>query len=226
MSRSVILLSGGMDSATVLAMAKRHGAECFALSFDYGQRHGAELDAARVIAAALGATEHRVLKIDLGALGGSALTDTDIDVPEQAGEGIPVTYVPARNTVFLSFALAWAEVLDADAIYAGVNAVDYSGYPDCRPEYIDAYQVMANLATRRGTEGSPIAIRTPLIELTKADIIRRGIELGVDYFMTVSCYQADEQGRACGRCDACRLRRAGFEAAGVEDSTHYQPGSA
>jgi 7-cyano-7-deazaguanine synthase len=226
MSRSVILLSGGMDSATVLAMAKRHGAECFALSFDYGQRHGAELDAARVIAAALGATEHRVLKIDLGALGGSALTDTDIDVPEQAGEGIPVTYVPARNTVFLSFALAWAEVLDADAIYAGVNAVDYSGYPDCRPEYIDAYQVMANLATRRGTEGSPIAIRTPLIELTKADIIRSGIELGVDYSMTVSCYQADEQGRACGRCDACRLRRAGFEAAGVEDSTHYQPGSA
>jgi 7-cyano-7-deazaguanine synthase len=226
MSRSVILLSGGMDSATVLAMAKRHGAECFALSFDYGQRHGAELDAARVIAAALGATEHRVLKIDLGALGGSALTDTDIAVPEQAGEGIPVTYVPARNTVFLSFALAWAEVLDADAIYAGVNAVDYSGYPDCRPEYIDAYQVMANLATRRGTEGSPIAIRTPLIELTKADIIRSGIELGVDYSMTVSCYQADEQGRACGRCDACRLRRAGFEAAGVEDSTHYQPGSA
>lgn len=226
MSRSVILLSGGMDSATVLAIARTHGADCFALSFDYGQRHGVELEAARVVAGALGATEHRVLKIDLGALGGSALTDTDIDVPEQPGEGIPVTYVPARNTVFLSFALAWAEILDAGAIYAGVNAVDYSGYPDCRPEYIEAYQVMANLATRRGTEGSPIAIRTPLIELTKADIILRGKELGVDYSMTVSCYQADEQGRACGRCDACRLRRAGFEAAGVEDSTHYQPGSA
>jgi 7-cyano-7-deazaguanine synthase len=227
MARSVVLLSGGMDSATVLAIALTEGAECYALSFDYGQRHRAELDAAAMVAKKLGAHAHRVLKIDLGALGGSALTDVDIAVPETEAptEGIPVTYVPARNTVFLAFALAWAEVLKADAIYVGVNAVDYSGYPDCRPEYIKAFQAMANLATKHAVEGCPIEVRTPLMDLSKAEIIQRGTELGLDYSLTVSCYQADERGYACGRCDACRLRRQGFDGAGIVDATRYRAGA-
>ncbi len=212
-----------MDSAVCLAIAARcDGLDCYALSFDYGQRHRAELDAAARVASALAAREHRVLRIDLGAIGGSALTDRAIAVPERPGTGIPVTYVPARNTVFLSFALAWAEVLGADFIYTGVNAVDYSGYPDCRPEYIAAYQTMANLATRRAVEGRPVLLRTPLIALTKAQIIREGATLGVDFALTVSCYQADATGAACGVCDACRLRRAGFEGAGVPDVTRYK----
>jgi 7-cyano-7-deazaguanine synthase len=219
----VVLLSGGMDSATCLAIAaRRDGLECHALSFDYGQRHRAELDAAAAVARALGAAEHRTLGIDLGALGGSALTDTAIAVPERASAGIPVTYVPARNTVFLAFALGWAEVLDADFIYTGVNAVDYSGYPDCRPEYLAAFQAMANLATRRGVEGRPVEVRAPLIAMSKAAIVREGAVLGVDFALTVSCYQADASGAACGVCDACRLRRAGFEAAGVPDVTRYR----
>lgn len=219
----MVLLSGGMDSATCLALAaRRDGHRCHALSFDYGQRHRAELDAAARIARLLGALEHRTLRIDLGALGGSALTDRAIAVPEQPGSGIPVTYVPARNTVFLSFALAWAEVLDADFIYSGVNAVDYSGYPDCRPEYIAAFQRMADLATRRGVDGRPVLLRTPLMALGKADIIRLGAGLGVDFAVTVSCYQADASGAACGACDACRLRHAGFVAAGLADVTRYQ----
>jgi 7-cyano-7-deazaguanine synthase len=211
-----------MDSATCLAIAsRRDGLACHALSFDYGQRHRAELDAAKAIANALGAREHRTLSIDLGALGGSALTDPAIDVPQTPGEDIPITYVPARNTVFLSFALAWAEVLDADFIYAGMNAVDYSGYPDCRPEYLAAFQSMANLATKRGVEGRPVEIRAPLIALSKAEIIRQGTALGVDYALTVSCYQVAPDGAACRVCDACRLRRAGFEAAGLPDVTRY-----
>ena len=223
MAKAVVLLSGGMDSATCLAIAGHDRLDCFALSFDYGQRHAAELEAARIVANSIGVKSHRILNIDLGALGGSALTDRDISVPEEAVEGIPVTYVPARNTVFLSFALSWAEVLDADFIYAGVNAVDYSGYPDCRPEYIAAFQKMADLATQKSIEGEPVRIRTPLIEMSKAEIIKRGMELGVDYALTVSCYQADGQGRACGRCDACRLRRNGFKNAGTADVTRYQP---
>jgi len=211
-----------MDSATCLAIARRDGFDCYGLSFDYGQRHSAELDAARSVVAAVGATVHRVLKIELGELGGSALTDQAIEVPEVPGEGIPVTYVPARNTVFLAFALGWAEVLDADRIYIGVNAIDYSGYPDCRPEYIEAFQHMANLATKRSVEGKVMQIMTPLIDLRKHEIIRLGNELGVDYALTVSCYQADDQGRACGRCDACRLRRAGFDEAGCTDPTRYR----
>jgi len=221
--RAVVLLSGGMDSATCLALAtRRDGVEAFALSFDYGQRHRAELAAAARVAQALGAREHRTLRMDLGQLGGSALTDSRIAVPETPAQGIPVTYVPARNTVFLAIALGWAEVLDADFIYAGVNAVDYSGYPDCRPEYIAAFQAMADLATRRAVEGRPVTLRTPLMRLTKAQIIREGLALGLDYALTVSCYQADGDGAACGRCDACRLRRAGFEAAGEPDRTRYQ----
>jgi 7-cyano-7-deazaguanine synthase len=223
-AKAVILLSGGMDSATCLAIARRDGFDCYGLSFDYGQRHGVELDAARSVAAAAGCAAHRVLKIELGELGGSALTDQTIEVPEVPGEGIPVTYVPARNTVFLAFALAWAEVLDAERIYVGVNAIDYSGYPDCRPEYIEAFQHMANLATKRGVEGKELRILTPLIDLRKHEIIRLGNELGVDYAVTVSCYQADERGRACGRCDACRLRRAGFDEAGCGDPTRYRSG--
>jgi 7-cyano-7-deazaguanine synthase len=220
---AVVLVSGGLDSATCLAMAREEGHRCYALSFAYGQRHGTELQAASRVAAALGAAQHRVMSIDLAAFGGSALTDTSIAVPEQAASGIPVTYVPARNTVFLSLALAWAEVLDARNIFIGVNAVDYSGYPDCRPEFIAAFEQMANLATRAGVEGTErIRIRTPLIDLSKAEIIRRGAGLGVDYSMTVSCYQADELGRACGRCDSCRLRRKGFEAAHVDDPTRYR----
>jgi 7-cyano-7-deazaguanine synthase len=222
---AIVLVSGGLDSATCLAIARAEGYRCHALSFQYGQRHHAELNAARKVAAQLGDVEHRVMQIDLGAFGGSALTDASIAVPEDGagGAAIPVTYVPARNTIFLAFALAWAEVLQAHDIFIGVNAVDYSGYPDCRPEFIDAFARMANLATREGVEGrEPLRIRTPLIDLTKAEIIRRGLGFGVDFRTTVSCYQADEKGRACGRCDSCRLRAAGFAAAGVSDPTVYR----
>ncbi len=219
--RAVVLLSGGLDSATALAMAMEQDYSCHVLSFDYGQRSVTELNAARAIAAQAGVSEHRVLRLHLEDFGGSALTDTSIDVPEDQAEGVPVTYVPARNTVFLSLALGWAEVLDADAIFIGVNAVDYSGYPDCRPEFIEAFERMANLATRRGINGDPVHIETPLMHLTKADIIRRGTALGIDYALTVSCYQADMEGRACGRCDSCRLRAKGFEDAGVVDPTRY-----
>lgn len=222
MAAAVVLLSGGLDSATTLAIAREAGDRCHALSIRYGQRHDAELEAAARIAARLGAAEHRVVSIDLGTFGGSALTDRRIAVPETPAEGIPPTYVPARNTVFLSLALAWAEVLGAERIYIGVNAVDYSGYPDCRPEFIRAFQALAGLATKAGVEGRPVAIETPLLRLSKGEIIRRGTTLGVDYALTVSCYQADGAGRACGRCDACRLRRAGFEAAGLPDPTRYR----
>ncbi len=221
MSRAVVLLSGGLDSATTLAMARRDGLTCHALSLNYGQRHHAELEAARAVALSLGAAELRVMRLDMGAFGGSALTDASIAVPECASEGIPVTYVPARNTIMLSLALGWAEVLDADAIYIGVNALDYSGYPDCRPAFVEAFQQLANLATKRAVNGAPIEIRAPLIDLTKAEIVRLGVELGVDYRLTVSCYQADSRGRACGRCDSCRLRRQGFEQAGLPDPTRY-----
>jgi 7-cyano-7-deazaguanine synthase len=221
-AKAVVLLSGGLDSVTTLAIAQAQGYECFALSFSYGQRHDAELDAASKIAQQYQVSEHLVLNIDLGRMGGSALTDTSIDVPRQQGSGIPVTYVPARNTVFLSYALAWAEVLNAEAIFIGVNAVDYSGYPDCRPEYIEAFQTMARLATRAGVEGQTISIKTPLINLSKAQIIQKGTELGVDYASTVSCYQADENGQACGVCESCRLRKAGFAAAGITDPTRYR----
>ncbi len=222
---AVVLLSGGMDSATVLAIATAAGHRCHALSFRYGQRHRAELEAARRIARQFDVADHRIIDLDLAGIGGSALTDHRIDVPEAPGEGIPVTYVPARNTVFLSIALAWAEVLAARHIYIGVNAVDFSGYPDCRPGFIEAFETMANLATKAGSEGYSIRIDAPLIRLSKAQIIRQGIELGIDYRDTVSCYQADAEGRACGRCDACRLRRAGFEAAGVADATRYASGT-
>lgn len=218
---AVVLLSGGLDSATALAIARAEGHDCYAMSFRYGQRHAVELEAAAAVARDQRVAEHRVADIDLAAFGGSALTDESIDVPETPGEGIPVTYVPARNTIFLSYALAWSEVLEADAIYLGVNAVDYSGYPDCRPAYLAAFQRMANLATRRGVEGAPVAIRAPLMDWRKADIIRRGAELGVDYARTVSCYQADTSGRACGVCDSCRLRRQGFADAGIPDPTRY-----
>lgn len=223
--KAVVLLSGGLDSATALAMAQANGHEVYAMSFRYGQRHDIELEAAAAVARDRGVAEHRIADIDLAAFGGSALTDPDIDVPEAPSEGIPVTYVPARNTIFLAYALAWAEVLAADAIYVGVNAVDYSGYPDCRPEYIAAFERMANLATRRGVEGEPVTIQAPLINWSKAEIIRRGTELGVDYARTVSCYQADRHGRACGVCDSCRLRARGFADAGVADPTRYQPGA-
>lgn len=223
MKRAVVLLSGGLDSATVLAMARQQGYECHALSVDYGQRHHAELAAAQRVARSLGAQAHRVINIDLTAFGGSALTDNNIAVPEQASSGIPLTYVPARNTIMLSLALAWAEVLEAQDIFIGVNAVDYSGYPDCRPEYVAAFERMANLATRAAVEGKPLTLHAPLQHLSKAGIIREGVRLGVDYADTVSCYQADEQGHACGRCDSCRLRREGFAAAGVSDPTRYRP---
>jgi 7-cyano-7-deazaguanine synthase len=222
MSRAVVLLSGGLDSATALAIARARGDDCYTLAIDYGQRHRAELEAARRVSAALGAREHRELRVGLGELGGSALTDTRIAVPDTGGPGIPVTYVPARNTVFLSLALAWAEVLSADKIVIGVNAIDYSGYPDCRPEYVAAFQRLARLATKSGVEGHELTIDAPLVNLTKADIIRRGAALGVDYGLTVSCYRADEAGRACGNCDSCRLRRNGFAAAGVRDGTRYR----
>ena len=229
---AVVLLSGGLDSATTLALARDAGYVCHALSFAYGQRHRLELDAAARVAAAGGAAEHRVMPIDLGLFGGSALTDEAIDVPDFGASGaneIPVTYVPARNTVFLAFALAWCEVLDARDIFIGANAVDYSGYPDCRPEFLSAFEQMANLATKAGVEAldesQRIRVRAPLVDLTKAEIIQRGTALGVDYGMTLSCYQPDEAGRACGRCDSCHLRRAGFVAAGVEDPTVYVSGN-
>lgn len=220
--RAVVLVSGGLDSATTLALARSQGRQCHALSVDYGQKHRAELDAAARVAEALGAIEHRIVHVDLGGIGGSALTDANIAVPESPQAGIPITYVPARNTVMLALALGWAEVLGADELWIGVNAVDYSGYPDCRPEFVRAFERVANLATRSGVEGTSVfRIHAPLIDLSKAQIIRRGLELGVDFANTVSCYQADAQGRACGLCDACRLRREGFAAAGVTDPTHY-----
>jgi 7-cyano-7-deazaguanine synthase len=242
MARAVVLLSGGLDSATTLAVAREQGFECYALSFAYGQRHSAEIDGAERVARAQGAVEHRVIGIPIGELGGSALTDPRIAVPldqqrstaaplgatpsdknaaRAPAGGIPITYVPARNTVFLSLALAWAEVLDAQAIFIGANAIDYSGYPDCRPEFIAAFQALARLATKQGVEGRAVRIEAPLIHMSKADIIRRGTVLGVDFAQTVSCYNADEQGRGCGRCDSCRLRREGFRAAGIPDPTRY-----
>ena len=219
--KAVVLLSGGLDSTTVLAMAQADGYDCYALGVRYGQRHAVELDAATLIAQAAGAREHRVVDVDLGGIGGSALTDSSIDVPTELKAGIPVTYVPARNTIMLSVALGWAEVLDAVDIFIGVNAVDYSGYPDCRPEFIAKFTELAMLATRAGVEGQRFAIHTPLIDLTKAQIIQRGIELGVDYAQTVSCYQADSKGRACGQCDSCHFRREGFAQAGMADPTRY-----
>jgi len=220
--RAVVLLSGGLDSATVLAIARAGGWQCRALSVDYGQRHRIELEAAARVARALGAEEHRVARVDLGLFGGSALTDSAIAVPTQPSAGIPVTYVPARNTVFLSLALAYAEVSEADAIFTGANAVDYSGYPDCRPEFMAAFERVANLATKRAVEGEPLRIESPIISWSKARIVREGHALGVDYALTVSCYNADGEGRACGQCDSCRLRRAGFEEAGIPDPTRYQ----
>ena len=219
---AVVLVSGGLDSATVLAIARRQGYACHALSFDYGQRHGVELDAARRVARSLGAAAHRIIDVDLAAFGGSALTDAAHAVPESPTEGIPVTYVPARNTVFLALALAFAETLSARDLFIGVNAVDYSGYPDCRPAFIHAFEALARLGTKMGVEGGRIEVHTPLIDLTKAEIIRRGAELDVDFAATVSCYQPDARGRACGRCDSCRIRRDGFAAAGIPDPTRYQ----
>jgi 7-cyano-7-deazaguanine synthase len=219
--KAVVLLSGGLDSATVLAIARSQDYDCYALSMAYGQRHAAELNAASCIAKSLGAVDYKVISIGLDSIGGSALTDTSIQVPEQLAEGIPVTYVPARNTVFLSLALGWAEVLEAQEIFIGVNAVDYSGYPDCRPEFITAFEQLANLATKAGVEGKAFQIHTPLINLSKGEIIQQGIELGLDYSLTVSCYQANELGEACGSCDSCRLRARGFAEAGVADPTRY-----
>ncbi len=219
--RAVVTVSGGLDSATVLAMAREQGLECYTLAFDYGQRTQSELHAAAEVSKTLGAVEHKVIKLDLRTIGGSALTDNSIDVPEEAGEGIPVTYVPARNTVFLSIALGWAEVLGANKIFIGVNAVDYSGYPDCRPEFIEAYENLANVATAAGVVGRKMTIEAPLLHLSKSEISAIGTKLGVDYAMTVSCYQADSQGRACGVCDSCRLRAQGFADAGLADPTRY-----
>jgi 7-cyano-7-deazaguanine synthase len=221
---AVVLISGGLDSATVLAIARSQGFDCFCISFDYGQRHRVELDAAARVVDLLGATEHRVVPIDLAAFGGSALTDVKLDVPVSGvvENQIPITYVPARNTVFLSLALVWAEVLGARDIFIGINAVDYSGYPDCRPEFVAAFESLANLATKAGVEGQPFTIHTPLIELSKGDIIQEGLRLGLDYGLTVSCYQPTDDGAGCGWCDSCRLRRQGFEAAGVADPTRYQ----
>lgn len=221
--KAVILLSGGLDSATVLAIARSEGYSCYCLSFSYGQKHDTELDFAAALASSLGAEEHRVAHIDIGAFGGSALTDATIEVPdaEEAGNEIPVTYVPARNTVFLSYALGWAEVLGAADIFLGVNAVDYSGYPDCRPEFVDAFETLANLATRAGVEGQRISVHAPLIDLTKGEIIQRGIGLGIDYSRTASCYRLDRDGLACGLCDSCVLRTEGFRQAGIADPTRY-----
>jgi 7-cyano-7-deazaguanine synthase len=224
LKRAVVLVSGGLDSATVLAMAVARGWRCHALSVDYGQRHRAELTAAAQVARALGAVEHRVVTLDLGVFGGSALTDASIEVPRAPSAGIPVTYVPARNTILLALALAHAEVTESDAIFTGANAVDYSGYPDCRPEFLEAFERLANLATRRAVEGAPIRIEAPIVRMGKAEIVRQGHELGVDFSLTVSCYNADAAGRACGACDACRFRREGFERAGLADPTRYQPG--
>lgn len=220
--RAVVLVSGGLDSATVLAIARAEGYACHALSVAYGQRHKSELIAARNVAESLGAHEHRIVNVDLGGIGGSALTDHSIPVPEREGSGIPVTYVPARNTIMLSIALGWAEVLGAQDLFVGVNAVDYSGYPDCRPEFIRAFEHLANIATKAGVEGRPFKIHAPLMHMNKGEIIARGMALGVDYAQTISCYQADDEGKACGRCDSCRLRAAGFTAVGVADPTRYQ----
>ena len=220
--KAVILVSGGLDSTTVVAMAMSQGYDCYTLSFDYGQRHRSELVAAQQVSDLMTVHIHKVVKLDLGTIGGSALTDSSIDVPEYETAGIPVTYVPARNTVFLSIALGWAEVLGANDIFLGINAVDYSGYPDCRPDYISAFEAMANLATKAGVEGSKLSIHAPLIDMTKGEIIQAGLSLGVDYSHTVSCYQASEEGLACGRCDSCRLRARGFDEAGVKDPTRYQ----
>jgi 7-cyano-7-deazaguanine synthase len=219
--KAVILVSGGLDSSTVLAIARQQGFDCYTLSFDYGQRHKSELLAAQRISDSMQVVEHKVVKLDLGTVGGSALTDTNIDVPEYETTGIPVTYVPARNTVFLSIALGWAEVLGANDIFVGINAVDYSGYPDCRPDYLQAYEAMANLATKAGVEGNKLSIHAPLIDMSKAQIITTGTELGVNYADTVSCYQATQEGAACGVCDSCRLRKQGFIEAGVQDPTKY-----
>ena len=224
MKSAVVLVSGGLDSATVLAMAVARGWRCHALSVDYGQRHFSELAAAAQVARSLGAIEHRVARVDLGVFGGSALTDSSIAVPAQPTPGIPVTYVPARNTVFLALALAHAEVTRSDAIFTGANAVDYSGYPDCRPEYLAAFERLANLATKRAVEGAPVRIEAPIVGMGKAEIVRQGYELGVDFALTVSCYNADPAGRACGQCDSCRFRREGFAGAGLADPTRYQPG--
>ncbi|MGQ0503277.1 MAG: 7-cyano-7-deazaguanine synthase QueC [Panacagrimonas sp.] len=221
--KAVVLLSGGLDSATVLAIAVSEGFQVYTLSVAYGQRHSAELTAAAALSSRLGAVEHRLMHIDLHTLGGSALTDTTIPVPESITHGVPITYVPARNTLFLSLALGWAEVLDAHDVFIGVNAVDYSGYPDCRPAFIDAFQTLASLATRAGIEGHPLHVHAPLIHWSKAQIVKTGTELGVDFSTTVSCYQASDQGEACGRCDSCRLRAEGFAAAGIEDPTRYRP---
>ena len=220
--KAVVLVSGGLDSTTVLAMAQAEGFECYTLSFDYGQRHRAELVAAERVSSGYPGVVHKVVNLNLNSIGGSALTDENIAVPESPTEGIPITYVPARNTVFLSIALGWAEVLGANDIFIGVNAVDYSGYPDCRPEFIEAFEALANVATKVGVEGGRVRIRAPLSDLSKADIIARGVALGVDYSATISCYQADSDGRACGLCDSCRLRKEGFEAAGVSDPTRYK----
>ncbi len=220
--KAVILLSGGLDSATALAIAKDQGYKCYALSFNYGQRHSAELNAAAKVTKAFNVTEHKTIDLDLTQIGGSALTDSTIDVPESPSEGIPITYVPARNTIFLSYALAWAEVLKINNIFIGVNAVDYSGYPDCRPEYIQAFERMANLATKSGVEGTQLTIHTPLINLSKSEIIQQGNKLKVDYAITISCYQVDADGKACGVCDSCRFRKEGFENAGIHDPTHYK----
>jgi len=220
--RAVVLLSGGLDSATTLAIAVQQGFECFCISFDYGQKHVTEIQFAERLAQQIGASEHTIVRIDISSFGGSALTDQSIDVPENIeNDGIPVTYVPARNSIFLSYALGYAEVLHAHDIFIGINAVDYSGYPDCRPEFVKAFEIMANLATKIGVEGEPVRIQTPLIDLTKESIIRRGLSLGLDYRNTVSCYQLDEDGHACGACDSCRIRRRGFELAGVQDPTLY-----
>jgi 7-cyano-7-deazaguanine synthase len=221
MNKAVVLLSGGLDSITALSLAQEQGFDCYALSLDYGQRHDAELNAAKRLARSARVHDHKIIRLGLGDFGGSALTDDAIAVPDHAEQGIPVTYVPARNTVFLSLALGWAEVLGAWDLFIGVNAVDYSGYPDCRPEFIAAFQQLANLATRGGVEGGQFTIHAPLIELGKADIIREGIRLGIDYALTVSCYSADSEGRGCGTCDACRLRAAGFHEAGITDPTRY-----
>ena len=220
--KAVVLVSGGLDSSTVLALALQQGYRCYTLSFDYGQRHRSELEAAKRVSELMKVEEHKIVRLDLGTIGGSALTDTTIDVPEQETAGIPVTYVPARNTVFLSIALGWAEVLEADTIFLGVNAVDYSGYPDCRPEYISSFETMANLATRAGVEGNKLSIQAPLIDMTKGEIISAGASLGVDYSQTVSCYQASIAGLACGKCDSCRLRIEGFNQAGISDPTRYK----
>ena len=220
--KAVVLLSGGLDSATILAMAMEQGFTCYTLSFNYGQRHTAELNAAKKVASAMKVAGHKTIDLDLTQIGGSALTDKNIAVPQSPSAGIPITYVPARNTIFLSYALAWAEVLGISDIFIGVNAVDYSGYPDCRPEYIAAFENTARLATKAGVEGKPFRIHTPLIQMSKAEIIRKGTELGVDFSLTVSCYQADAQGHACGVCDSCRFRIDGFTAAGIPDPTRYQ----